>query len=131
MKSNTVYLIHFEKPVGKTQTAEQRQANGLPERKNGYKSHAQHYLGSTINLQQRIRQHHKGWGGKLMAYVVSLGIRWRVCRTWEFETETEARQFECRAKRAHANNLLCPVCNESAMNRYPVGETKVRNFTWQ
>jgi len=55
----TVYLLHFETKL----------------------AHAQHYLGSTDNLEARLHCHYHGQGARLMAVVTELGITWQVART--------------------------------------------------
>jgi predicted GIY-YIG superfamily endonuclease len=79
----TVYLIHFEVR---------------------YK-HAGHYLGSALNLEERLAQHLKNEGARLLEVVNDAGIKWRVVRTWEGTRATEAK-----FKRAKHNVRLCPIC---------------------
>jgi predicted GIY-YIG superfamily endonuclease len=82
----TVYLIHFSEKY----------------------EHAQHYIGSTKNLDQRIAQHCSGASNvPLMLAVKDAGISWRVVRTWP---DVE-RSFEFQLKKRHKSWQLCPVCN--------------------
>lgn len=83
-KRITVYLIHFETP---------------------YK-HARHYLGSALNLEERIEQHRRSQGARLIEVINEAGIAWDVARTWDGTRETEAK-----FKRARHNVRLCPKCN--------------------
>lgn len=127
-----VYLIHFEEPVGKEQTDTARAEHGLGKRKNGYKAHARHYLGSTNNIDRRMRQHERGYGGRRMAHVTGLGIRWRIIRTWDLDQMTEERVLEARLKRCAYNPTLCPICNPDGWEtRAAVGDTKERLFNWR
>ena len=88
-QSVTVYLIHFEKP---------------------YK-HARHYLGSAIDLAERLAQHRNGKGARLLQVVKEAGIDWDVSRTWQGTRETEAK-----FKRAQHNTRLCPHCKGEGNN---------------
>lgn len=81
----TIYLIHFAQP---------------------YK-HAQHYLGSAIDLAERLAEHRKGHGARLLQVVQEAGIDWEVSRTWDGTRETEAK-----FKRAQHNVRLCPHCQK-------------------
>lgn len=86
----TIYLIHFSTPY----------------------QHAQHYLGSAIDLAARLAQHTKGTGARLMQVINEAGIDWEVARTWQGTRDTEAK-----FKRAKHNKRLCPLCQQE------VGET--------
>lgn len=88
----TVYLIHFETPIGDP---------------NNPHGQAQHYLGSTDDLAERLRQHEHGNGARLMAAVTKRGIGWRCVRTWE-----GGRALERRLKARKNHPRLCPVCQE-------------------
>lgn len=78
----TIYLLHFSRP---------------------YK-HAKHYLGWTSNLEERLSEHAKGRGARLLEVVAAEGITWRLARTWEGDRYRE-RAFKQRGK---AKN--CPIC---------------------
>lgn len=81
-----VYLIHFDRPLG----------------------HAQHYIGFTDNLQQRLHDHEATCkGSKLLQAVRAAGIHFRVVRTWEGD-----RGLERRLKNQKKARLLCPVCRK-------------------
>ena len=86
----TVYLLHFDQRL----------------------CHAQHYLGSTDNLENRLACHRKGNGARLMAVVTALGITWRLARTWPGD-----RTLERRLKRRKEGRRLCPICNPRAARR--------------
>ena len=88
-----VYLIHFEQPIGDLSNPH---------------GQAQHYLGYTDNLEQRIQRHRSGNGSALMAAVADAGIGWSVVRTWPGDRSTERK-----LKRQHNNARFCPVCNGS------------------
>lgn len=82
-----VYLLHFSRPY----------------------YHARHYLGFTLNLNRRLREHRRGAGSPLMAAVVEDEIEPFLARTWSQVT----RAFE---KRAHhtARRQACPICRGPA-----------------
>lgn len=83
-----VYLLHFEQP---------------------YK-HARHYLGSTGNLEARMRLHRNGNGARLMEVVSEAGISWQVSRLWRTDTREAALELERKLKRQHDGVRLCPIC---------------------
>jgi hypothetical protein len=86
----TVYLIHFEQPIGDLSNP---------------RGQAQHYLGFTDDLEARLEAHRSGNGSAIMAAVSERGIGWQLVRTWE-----GGRELERRLKRRHASPGLCPIC---------------------
>ena len=80
-----VYLLHFDTP---------------------YK-HARHYLGSTDNLDVRLKAHRNGTGARLVEVVVGAGITFTLARVWEGD-----RILERRLKNQHNAPRLCPICNK-------------------
>lgn len=82
-----VYLIHFDTP---------------------YK-HAQHYLGFTQNLIQRIAEHKQGTkkASRLMQVIRENNINWDCVRVWYGD-----RNFERKLKNQKNSRKLCPVCNK-------------------
>jgi predicted GIY-YIG superfamily endonuclease len=79
----TVYLLHFSHPY----------------------HHAQHYLGSTNNLDARLAEHRTGQGARLTQVIRDAGIQFTLARTWE-----GGRDLERRLKRWHKSPELCPIC---------------------
>jgi predicted GIY-YIG superfamily endonuclease len=80
-----VYLIHFDKP---------------------YK-HAQHYIGYTANLNQRMYDHELGSkGARLLQVVRAAGINFHVVRTWP----EGDRKLERYLKNRKKSSCYCPVC---------------------
>lgn len=89
MTRASVYLLHFDKPI----------------------AHAQHYLGSAVDLPTRLCQHYRGNGARLMEVVRERGISWQLVRTWECNSEREARLLEREFKHRRKNSRgLCPIC---------------------
>ncbi len=83
----SVYLLHFEQPISDRHTA-------------------QHYLGYTQKLSDRIEQHRRGQGSRLCAVAVERGIGFEVARTWSKGT----RRLERQLKRRKSAPRLCPIC---------------------
>lgn len=78
-----IYLIHFETPL----------------------AHARHYLGWTITLEDRLRDHAAGRGANLMRVVRDRGIRWSLARLW-----TGTRRKERQIKNFGGLSRSCPIC---------------------
>jgi predicted GIY-YIG superfamily endonuclease len=80
-----VYLIHFERPIGK----------------------AQHYTGFTQNFERRISQHRNGEGSELTRLANEKGINWLVVRVWQDATlETE------KSIKTMSTKITCPICRQ-------------------
>jgi class 3 adenylate cyclase len=82
------YLIHMDRPLG------------------GPVHFAQHYLGSTTNLAQRLETHREGRGARILAAANVRGIAYDVVRTWD-----GGREVERRIKRLRNAPRLCPACS--------------------
>lgn len=80
----TVYLLCFDRPL----------------------AHAQHYLGWTENLEERLAAHAAGTGSALLAAARAAGITWTVVRTWHNVT----RRTERRLKHLGSAKRICPAC---------------------
>lgn len=92
----TVYLIHFDRRIGR-------------DGRNG----AQHYIGYSTDGNSREATHRKNKGARILAYLNREDIGWRVVREWEGATLT----FERRLKRGGHFDQYCPVCSPSPRNR--------------
>ena len=107
-----VYLLHYNQPIGKMQTDEQRAIYGLPPRKNGdFSPVSQHYIGAaeTIEtLKRRIKLHEQGLSGAgIVRAFYNAGIKFAVARIWEdkgFEFEKYLKEVS-KSSRRH-----CPIC---------------------
>lgn len=83
----TVYLICFDKSY----------------------HHARHYLGFTKGpVEDRLDEHRRGHGARLLQVINEAGIGWRLVRTWRGD-----RKLERRLKRWKKSRKLCPICNQS------------------
>ncbi len=96
----TVYLIHFDTPLGDF-------ANS--------RGQAQHYLGYTDDLESRMEAHRSGNGSRIMEVVGEAGIPWRLVRTWD-----GGRDLERKLKRQHNSPRLCPVCRLGRQRTLPL-----------
>lgn len=86
----TVYLIHFERPIGDLDNP---------------RGQARHYLGYTDDLDARLAAHRSGNGARLMEVVKQVGIGWELARTWPGD-----RGLERRLKNQHNARRFCPIC---------------------
>lgn len=80
----TVYLIHLDRKM----------------------SHAQHYLGFTVNVEGRLYYHRANRGSRFLAAANAVGISYEVVRRWIGD-----RTLERALKNRKNARLLCPVCN--------------------
>lgn len=85
--TSTVYLIHFDQKL----------------------AHAQHYLGSAVNVEARIAHHRHGSGAKILKAANEAGIDWSVVKTWKTR-DGSGRQLERQLKNRKNAPKLCPVC---------------------
>lgn len=92
---STVYLLHFERPIGNPTNP---------------RAQAQHYLGFTGDLEKRLKEHRKGWSGAgLVRAFRQAGIKFRLARTWEGDG-----MLERKLKNRHNAPRLCPICRAQA-----------------
>ncbi len=84
-----VYLIHLEKKI----------------------AHAQHYIGSTTNLEKRLKCHRykrKCGGSPLLKEANKRKIAWRLAKVWRV-----SREFEFILKRQKHTARYCPTCHDA------------------
>lgn len=81
-----IYLIHFDKPVGRTQ----------------------HYLGVCRDdrLQLRLTEHARGYGAVLTSQAIKRGAKLWLARTFP----GSSRELEATMKRHGHYRLMCPLC---------------------
>ena len=82
MTEGTVYLLHFDRPVG----------------------NARHYLGWTRVLDARLALHRAGKGGRATTALASRGGSFDLARTWAGGLALEKQLRRRGPKR------LCPLC---------------------
>lgn len=78
-----LYLLHFSRPFG----------------------HARHYLGLTHDLSDRLHDHVRGQGARLLEVVAGAGIEWELVAVGR-----GTRLVERRLKLNSHVPRLCPVC---------------------
>jgi predicted GIY-YIG superfamily endonuclease len=83
MTIGTIYLLHFDRP---------------------YK-HARHYTGWTIDLTQRLSEHRKGHGARLITVITVAGIGFELARI-----RPGTRSDERAIKRFGGATRYCPLC---------------------
>jgi hypothetical protein len=83
------YLIHLDRRLGS----------------NRPRGTAGHYVGTTINLDQRLEIHRVGKGARMLAAANERGIAYDVVRTWP-----GGRDVERRLKRQRNAPRMCPTC---------------------
>lgn len=86
----TVYLLHLAAPLGNLQNT---------------RAQAQHYIGWCLDLDERIEQHRRGLGSKMLAAAVQRGISFEVVATWHAPV-----MFEKTLKRKKSAPRFCSVC---------------------
>ncbi|MBE9178628.1 endonuclease [Oculatella sp. LEGE 06141] len=81
------YLLHFDRPISDRHTA-------------------QHYLGYSDNIENRITQHERGHGSRLCQVAKERDIGFIVAREWIGD-----RSLERQLKRQKNTPRLCWICN--------------------
>lgn len=89
-----VYLIHFDSPLS---------------------GRAQHYIGWSTDVFQRLHQHRHNQGARILEVCNERGINYHIARVWKWKT----RSFERQLKNRHGARVLCPVCNPFSAKQYP------------
>lgn len=110
MNDGTIYLIHFERPVGLPD--DNRQAKGRGPRK-GQVFGASHYCGFAKDFEKRLEQHKNGNGSKLCAAARRAGIAFSIVRTWE-----GTRALERKIKNTRQLKGYCPVCKAEVLRKH-------------
>jgi predicted GIY-YIG superfamily endonuclease len=87
----TVYLLHFD----------QRYV------------HAGHYTGWANDLDQRLAQHQRGTGARLVEVITQAGIGFRVARLWPGASKAQERSL----KNSGGASRYCPICRDERKAR--------------
>jgi hypothetical protein len=69
---------------------------------------ARHYIGWTLNLPERLRQHRQGHGARLIAVITAAGITFQLARTRPGDRATERA-----IKRCGGATRYCPICTQT------------------
>lgn len=76
-----------------------------------------HYLGSALDLDERVRTHRAGRGANVCLVWKRAGITFTLARTWD-----GMRAEERRIKRAYHFRRICPLCHPMPrINRWAGG----------
>lgn len=88
--TDCLYLLHFADPY----------------------YHAEHYLGSSIHLADRLADHANGRGSCLTRALVAAGAEWQLAAVYlpRPHCPHTIRELESRAKRRHNSAAYCPIC---------------------
>lgn len=84
----TVYLLHFKKPINPSRPA-------------------QHYLGWTKELDERIRAHRRGKVSRFCQVAFERGINFKVAEVWIGD-----RSLERQLKQQKNSRRFCPICHK-------------------
>lgn len=87
---STCYLLHFTAPIGNLDNP---------------RGQAQHYIGCTDDLENRLHEHATGQGARITQVFAEKGIAFILARTW---TGTWHKERALKAKK-HASRF-CPIC---------------------
>lgn len=88
-----VYLLHFARPIG-----------------TGPRGQAQHYIGRTKALEQRLTQHRTGTGARLPAAFLREGIPFQLARMFKLVPGQRGFELERSLKNKKHASRLCPIC---------------------
>lgn len=69
---------------------------------------AQHYLGYSVHITRRLREHLSGAGARLVRQALRAGITVELVRVWT----TSDRTHERALKRVRAPKGYCPKCHK-------------------
>lgn len=92
----SVYLLHFERPIGDL---------------NNPRGQAQHYVGFAPDggVEERVAEHRAGTGARITAAAAAAGVAMQLVRVWD-----GGRDLERRIKRQKMGPRLCPVCRDQS-----------------
>jgi hypothetical protein len=93
--TGTIYLLHFDQPY--------MPYPGAPRC-----SCAQHYIGWTLNLPDRLRVHYQGRGARLIAVITAAGISFQLARIRYGDRGTERAIKQCGGATRY-----CPICTQT------------------
>lgn len=72
--------------------------------------HAQHYVGMTGNLKQRLISHSRGTGSNLTRAILDKNINW-ILSVLYIATTQDARRLERKLKDRKNGPKYCPICS--------------------
>jgi predicted GIY-YIG superfamily endonuclease len=71
---------------------------------------AQHYLGYSVHITRRLRQHLHGAGARLVRQALRAGITVELVRVWT----TDDRKQERALKKTRTPKSYCPKCRRTS-----------------
>lgn len=71
--------------------------------------HAQHYVGMTNKLSERLSTHRSGQGANILKIAKERGINWHLAGLWQ-TTAANARRVERELKAQNNTPQFCPSC---------------------
>ena len=90
-----VYILHLDTPLDQG-----------PDPRTGKPRAAKHYVGFAERLQERLEQHAKGHGARMMQVCWERGIGFQLARVFE----QSGRTFERKLKNTNNVARYCPIC---------------------
>jgi hypothetical protein len=96
IKPAYIYVLHFETKL----------------------SHAEHYVGCTHELQNRLRAHAFGYGSRLTEVLRERGIEWKLAALGS-TSHSGMRRVERKLKNQHNAKRYCTICSGKASLRIP------------
>lgn len=84
-----IYILHFIEPL----------------------HHAQHYSGSTVDLERRLRQHANGAGSRLTQFLWEEQLEWILGGLYQVNDPERLRECEKLLKSRHSGPKYCRICN--------------------
>ena len=73
--------------------------------------HAKHYVGSTINLYERLNKHANGKGAAITRHLFQTDRNWELKRLW-IANDLDSRTPEQLLKAQHNSPSYCPGCTK-------------------
>ena len=70
---------------------------------------AQHYLGYSVHITRRLRQHLDGAGARLVRQALRAGITVELVRIWTTDDRTQERAL----KKTRTPKSYCPKCRKT------------------
>ena len=88
-RESEVYVLHFEKP---------------------YWSNCCHYVGCSVDVDKRIKEHRNGKGSLLVKYALEHGNDFTIGYRKKYGTRWEGRHAEKRLKKEGHLSRRCSIC---------------------
>jgi len=83
--------------------------------------HAHHYIGSTDDLDERLKEHRHSKGARLLAVINEAGINWQLVAQFE-----GGRKEERKLKNRRNAAQLCPNCKAKFLEKKRIQKRLLR-----